>query len=68
MSRVLWHKPPVSPVRLVTRRSMMLTEMIVRCHLSSPGAKPTFHSLDTRPSQEGGAVFKTGEPLGWFDY
>lgn len=40
----------------------------VRCHKPSAGANATFHSLDTRPSGEGGAVFKVGEPLGWFDY
>lgn len=42
--------------------------LIVRCHKASPSANPTFHSIDTRPSEEGGAVFKTGEQLGWFDY
>lgn len=40
----------------------------VRCHKAGPTADPTFHSIDTRPSEEGGAVFNTGEPLGWFDY
>ncbi|WVR08760.1 hypothetical protein IAU60_005818 [Kwoniella sp. DSM 27419] len=40
----------------------------VRCHKAGPGNEPTFHSLDTRPSVEGGAVFSTSEPLGWFDY
>lgn len=40
----------------------------VRCHKASATAKATFHALDTRPSEEGGAVFKTGEALGWFDY
>lgn len=40
----------------------------VRCHKPAAGGKATFHSLDTRPGVEGGAVFKTGEPLGWFDY
>ncbi|WWD20870.1 hypothetical protein CI109_105347 [Kwoniella shandongensis] len=40
----------------------------VRAHKASPSHPATFHSLDTRPSDEGGAVFKTGEPLGWFDY
>lgn len=40
----------------------------VRCHKASPTAKATYHALDTRPGEEGGAVFKTGEALGWFDY
>ncbi|ORY28012.1 hypothetical protein BCR39DRAFT_536228 [Naematelia encephala] len=40
----------------------------VRCHKPSVDGKPTFHSLDTRPTVESGAVFKTGGPLGWFDY
>ncbi|WVO12700.1 hypothetical protein L204_100308 [Cryptococcus depauperatus] len=40
----------------------------VRAHKAGPGNAPTFHSIDTRPSNEGGAVFKTGEPLAWFDY
>ncbi|KAK4688770.1 hypothetical protein P7C73_g1349, partial [Tremellales sp. Uapishka_1] len=40
----------------------------VRCHKAAPGTPATFHSLDTRPNEEGGAVFATGEPLGWFDY
>ncbi|WRT70884.1 uncharacterized protein IL334_007883 [Kwoniella shivajii] len=40
----------------------------VRVHKAGSGNAPLFHSLDTRPSQEGGAVFKTGEPLSWFDY
>jgi hypothetical protein len=43
-----------------------LTE--VRCHKASAGSKATFHSLDTRRGEEGGAVFQTGEALGWFDY
>ncbi|OCF35939.1 hypothetical protein I317_00460 [Kwoniella heveanensis CBS 569] len=40
----------------------------VRCNKAGTGNKATFHSIDTRPSEEGGAVFKTGEPLSWFDY
>ncbi|WVQ95390.1 hypothetical protein IAU59_002487 [Kwoniella sp. CBS 9459] len=40
----------------------------VRCNKAGTGNKATFHSIDTRPSGEGGAVFKTGEPLNWFDY
>ncbi|WVF67843.1 hypothetical protein IAT40_002604 [Kwoniella sp. CBS 6097] len=40
----------------------------VRCNKAGTGNKATFHSVDTRPSEEGGAVFKTGEPLNWFDY
>ncbi|KAL7423033.1 hypothetical protein Q5752_002332 [Cryptotrichosporon argae] len=40
----------------------------IRVHVPAPGAEPIFHSLDTRPSAEGGAVFATGEPLSWFDY
>ncbi|WWC98345.1 hypothetical protein V866_005236 [Kwoniella sp. B9012] len=40
----------------------------VRVHKAGSGNTPLFHSIDTRPSEEGGAVFKTGEPLGWFDY
>ncbi|WWC65028.1 uncharacterized protein I303_107642 [Kwoniella dejecticola CBS 10117] len=40
----------------------------VRVHKAGSGNAPVFHSIDTRPSDEGGAVFKTGEPLAWFDY
>ncbi|ORX40852.1 hypothetical protein BD324DRAFT_647757 [Kockovaella imperatae] len=40
----------------------------IRCHKASPTTEATFHSIDTRPSEEGGAIFTTGEPLGWFDY
>ncbi|WWC72749.1 uncharacterized protein I206_106713 [Kwoniella pini CBS 10737] len=40
----------------------------VRVHKAGLGNSPTFHSIDTRPSEEGGAVFKTGDPLKWFDY
>jgi len=40
----------------------------IRCHKASPSAKATFHSIDTRPGQEKGAVFKTGEPLLKFEY
>jgi hypothetical protein len=42
--------------------------IVVRCHKASPTAKATYHALDTRPGEEGGAVFETGEALGWFDY
>ncbi|KAK1923277.1 hypothetical protein DB88DRAFT_494466 [Papiliotrema laurentii] len=40
----------------------------VRVHKAGTGGKPSFHSIDTRPSAEGGAVFNTGEPLHWFNY
>lgn len=46
----------------------LLAERQVRCHKASALAKPTFHSLDTRPEDQGGAVFALGEPLVWFDY
>ncbi|TYJ57298.1 hypothetical protein B9479_002031 [Cryptococcus floricola] len=40
----------------------------IRAHKAGAAHTPTFHSIDTRPSDEGGAVFKTGEALVWFDY
>ncbi|WVQ86224.1 hypothetical protein IAT38_008392 [Cryptococcus sp. DSM 104549] len=40
----------------------------VRAHKAGPGNPATYHSLDTRPGEDGGAVFNTGEPLVWFDY
>ncbi|WWC92506.1 uncharacterized protein L201_007465 [Kwoniella dendrophila CBS 6074] len=40
----------------------------VRVHKAGSGNAPLFHSIDTRPSEEGGAIFVTGGPLGWFDY
>ena len=43
-------------------------DSIVRCHKASLTAKATYHALDTRPGEEGGVVYKTGEALGWFDY
>ncbi|EIW66262.1 hypothetical protein TREMEDRAFT_74773 [Tremella mesenterica DSM 1558] len=40
----------------------------VRCHKAGAGGKTTFHSIDTRPGEEHGAVFVTGEPIKWFEY
>ena len=40
----------------------------VRVHKASVSAKPTFHSIDTRPGAEGGAIYNTGDALVWFDY
>ena len=47
---------------------LSLTSLTVRCHKASSTAAATFHSIDTRPSGEGGAVFRTGDLLSWFDY
>lgn len=41
---------------------------LVRCHKASATAPAYLHSIDTRPGSEGGAIFKTGEELKWFDY
>lgn len=54
-------------VFMVRRLSTLYLINIVRCHKPHSGAA-NFHSLDTRASENGGAVFKTGDPLGWFDY
>ncbi|RSH87035.1 hypothetical protein EHS25_003523 [Saitozyma podzolica] len=40
----------------------------IRCHKANGASHATFHSIDTRPGSEGGAVFTKGERLGWFDY
>lgn len=45
-----------------------LADHIVRVHKASSSAPPHFHSIDTRPGSEGGAIFKTGGELHWFDY
>lgn len=42
--------------------------IVVRCHKASAGAKPHFHTIDTRPGSEGGAIFQTGAELTWFNY
>jgi hypothetical protein len=47
---------------------MTTAESTVRCHKASATAAPRFHSIDTRPGSEGGAIFKTGGDLHWFDY
>jgi hypothetical protein len=54
--------------RYVSIYDAWLVLIAVRCHKASPTSKATYHALDTRPGEEGGAVFKTGEALGWFDY